>query len=388
MNNLVCVCCGNTDLRIAWDLPNLPLTGIYVDSPESYEFKNFHDESLLFCPKCKHMQLSNAVDPDLLYLETYSHRTSESPISTAGNAFFKDQMSFLLGQRRYKQVLEIGCNDGLLLRSVCELADNLSGFDPVLEDSILEHKNVRFLGGFGETIDYERLLKEKIDLVVSAHTFEHIVDPRITLSRLEPFLAKEFDVLIEVPSSISMVDQVRMDQVFPQHVNYYSPSSMQALFAPLGLILVGLVRNYRYWGGTQILHFSNRNGITPCDSPRLDFESVESSIGKFQGAVQTSVTQLCHGDLTRFAFGAAQMLPILAYHFGEVFEQKLTAILDGNSSRIGKYFPSINLPIINSATANFSGSQIMVTALDSAKAIVPKAIDGGAVSIILPVGIL
>lgn len=384
----MCVCCGNTDLRIAWDLPNLPLTGIYVDSPESYEFDNFHDESLLFCPRCNHMQLSNAVNPDLLYLETYSHRTSQSPISTAGNAFFKDQMSLLLGERRYRQVLEIGCNDGLLLRSVCELADNLSGFDPVLEDSILEYKNVRFLGGFGETIDYEGLIKEKIDLVVSAHTFEHIVDPRITLSRLVPFLAKEFDVLIEVPSSISMVDQIRMDQVFPQHVNYYSPSSMQALFAPMGLSLVGLVRNYRYWGGTQILHFSNRNGITPFNSPRLDFESVASSIEKFEGAVRTSVTQLSHGDLSRFAFGAAQMLPILAYHFGEVFEQKLTGILDGNSSRIGKYFPSINLPIINAATSNFSGSQILVTALDSAKAIVPQAIDGGAVSIIVPVGIL
>jgi hypothetical protein len=375
-------------MRIAWDLPMLPLTGIYVDDPENYGFDNFHDEALLFCSNCEHMQLSKAVDPGLLYLETYSHRTSQSPISTAGNIFFKEQMSVLLGERRYRQVLEIGCNDGLLLRSVCELADNLAGFDPVLEDEIQEYKNVKFLGGFGETIDYEGLIQEKIDLVVSAHTFEHIVDPRVTLTRLTPFLAKEFDLLIEVPSSISMVDQIRLDQVFPQHVNYYSPSSMQALFAPLGLSLVGLVRNFRYWGGTQILHFSNRTGVTPSDSPRLDFEKVVSSIQMFEGAVRSSATQLSHGDFIRYAYGAAQMLPILGYHLGEVFEEKLTGILDSNPSRIGRYFPSINVPIINSATVNFSGSQILVTALDSAKAIVPKAIDGGAVSIIVTAGIL
>jgi hypothetical protein len=375
-------------MRAAWDLPMLPLTGIYVDSPENYGFDNFHNEVLLFCSNCEHMQLSNAVDPGLLYLETYSHRTSESPISTAGNMFFKDQMSRLLGERRYRQVLEIGCNDGLLLRSVCELADNLAGFDPVLENVVQKHKNVKFIGGFGETIEYDVLIEEKIDLVVSAHTFEHIVDPRVTLGRLAPFLAKEFDVLIEVPSSISMVDQIRMDQVFPQHVNYYSPSSMQALLAPIGLSLVGLVRNYKYWGGTQILHFSNRDGITTSNSPRLEFEKVLSSIKMFEGTLRSTVAQLSHGDFTRYAYGAAQMLPILKYHLGEVFEEKLTGILDDNPSRIGKYFPSINLPIIDSASTTYSGDQILITALDSAKALVSKAIDGGAVSIIVPTGIL
>jgi len=375
-------------MLMAWDLPMLPLTGIYVDSPENYGFNNFHDESLLFCSKCEHMQLSNAVDPGLLYLETYSHRTSESPISTAGNVFFKNQMSVLLGERRYRQVLEIGCNDGLLLRSVCELADHLAGFDPVLEDDIQVYKNVKFVGGFGETVEYDGLIDEKIDLVVSAHTFEHVVDPRVTLARLVPFLAKEFDLLIEVPSSISMVDQVRMDQVFPQHVNYYSPSSMQALMEPLGLSLVGLVRNYRYWGGTQILHFSNRNGIAPANSPHLDIKQVLSSIRMFEGAVASTVTQLSHGDMKRYAYGAAQMLPIIAYHLGAVFEEKLSGILDGNASRIGRYFPSIDVPIINSETTDFSESQILVTALDSAKVITPKAIDGGAVSIIVPSGVL
>lgn len=388
MNNLVCVCCGNTDMLSAWELPRLPLTGIYVENPEKFEFENFHDETLLYCSTCEHMQLSNSVDPGLLYLETYSHRTSESPISTAGNIFFKDQMTLILAEREYRQVLEIGCNDGLLLRSVAGLAENLAGFDPVLAESIQEYENVRFLGGFGETVNYENLVTEKIDLVVSAHTFEHIVDPRITLLRLAPYLAEEFDLLIEVPSSISMVDQIRMDQVFPQHVNYYSPSSMQSLMEPLGLKLVKLVRNYRYWGGTQILHFSNRKNVTLQDFPSLKLERVLSSIKHFEGSMGTSVTQISHGDLERFAFGAAQMLPIIRYHLGDVFEEKISGILDNNSSRIGKYFPSIDVPILDAEMTNISGCQILLTALDSAKYILPKAIESGAVSVVVPIGIL
>jgi hypothetical protein len=82
------------------------------------------------------------------------------------------------------------------------------------------------------------------------------------------------------------------------------------------------------------------------------------------------------------------MLPIIRYHLGDVFEEKISGILDNNSSRIGKYFPSIDVPILDAEMTNISGCQILLTALDSAKYIVPKAIESGAVSVVVPIGIL
>ena len=385
-----CVCCGNEKISGVWELPSLPLTGIYLNNPGEFDFQNFHDEIVQFCGNCSHMQLSNPVDPDLLYLKTYTHRTSQSPISNTGNLFLEHEIRKFLRDTRPQQVLEIGCNDGLLLSKIRDAAHNLAGFDPVLQEGIeTKDGNVTLMGGFGETVDYDHLLAEKVDFVVSAHTFEHIVDPRMTLERLKPHLAERFDFVIEVPSSVSMVDQVRMDQVFPQHVNYYSPASMAALMKPLGLHLVKSEHNFRYWGGTQLLFFSNyRSASEPPVGVKL--ASVMESIGLFAHAIDIAQKQLRHGEYhSRYAFGAAQMLPILAYHMGyDYFCETISAIIDDNLARQGLFFPALDVPIVGSTETTVADSQIVITALDSSKALVQRAIDMRAMSIVSPVGIL
>lgn len=383
-----CVCCGSGRLNNVWELPGLPLTGIYVPGASEYDFENFHDEALQFCLECTHMQLSNPVDPALLYLETYTHRTSVSPISSVGNEFLERQIRRFTEEKKPRQILEIGCNDGLLLSKIRDVAENLAGFDPVLPDDLETVGNVSLIGGFGETVNYDSFLSEKIDFIISAHTFEHIVDPRTTLQRIQPFLAEHFDFVIEVPSSVSMVNQVRMDQVFPQHVNYYSPESLAQLMLPLGLHLAEIQHNYRYWGGTQILLFSNYRSSRAMPQ-RLDKGSVESSVSTFRGTMTAASTQLGHGDFSnRFALGAAQMLPIIAYHLGyETFQDKFAAIIDDNVSRQGMFFPDLRTPIVSSTDLDLEDSQIMITALDSSKPLLQKAIAFGSPNIVLPVGI-
>lgn len=389
MNNLECVCCGSGTMLSLWDLPQLPLTGIYVSEWNSYSFENYHDESLLFCKVCTHLQLSNAVDSKLLYQETYSHRTSSSEISTRGNAFLEGYIRKAAGERQFEQILEIGCNDGLLLRQISDLSKHLSGFDPVLDQAMQSNGNVRLAGGFGETIEYSGLLESPIDLVLSAHTFEHIQDPRITIQRLEPYLSAKAEFIIEVPSSISMINQARLDQVFPQHVNHYTPESMSALLSPLGFKLMEVVHNYKYWGGTQILRFT-RNSIHASigASRALKENDILDAISHFKDSMRLVATQLQHGEFQRVALGAAQMLPILNYHIGEIF-QDLDCILDDNPARAGKFFPGIEIPICTPADFKTDKElQILITALDSSKALVPRALEIGASSVIIPVGII
>jgi hypothetical protein len=305
-----------------------------------------------------------------------------------GNEFLEKQIRRFIGEKLPRQVLEIGCNDGLLLSKISDIAERLAGFDPVLSPDPQINGNVTLSGGFGETVDYDLLVSDKIDFIISAHTFEHIVDPRITLHRLRPYLADNFDFVIEVPSSVSMVDQVRMDQVFPQHVNYYSPESLAYLMRPLGLNLVEIQHNYRYWGGTQILLFSNyRNSdLMP---QRLSKSSAELSVKQFQCSLKSVSSQLRHGRfVNRLAFGAAQMLPIVAYHLGyEDFQDRISAIVDDNPTRQGLYFPNLALKIVNTDEFDFADSQVLITALDSAKVLFEKSVSLGAPCIVLPLGI-
>ena len=82
-----CNVCAS-EVQTAISLPALPLTGLYfptrIQALESPKF----DQGLCICPNCGHVQLKNVIDPSVVYDESYTHRTSDSPLSErATNSF-------------------------------------------------------------------------------------------------------------------------------------------------------------------------------------------------------------------------------------------------------------------------------------------------------------
>lgn len=387
MNN-TCLACGLSGIDIMWELPNLPLTGIYVANSSDFAFQNEYNQNLQFCNNCGHGQLSNLINPKFLYMETYTHRTSDSIISASGNSFLLKYIKDHILKKAPGSILEIGCNDLFLLKNIDSPGVKLSGVDPIWPEGIVQNiGGITLLGGFAENIDYSLMIDEPLDLVISAHTFEHITNPRKALEKLSPFLAPKSTFIIEIPSAERMLEQARLDQVFSQHVNYYSVSSLTHLFQSFGMGLKSLTYNYKYWGGTQILEFElgyhSNISFKTAEQLRLDYQS---AISFFVESMRVTAHQILNSVGQVYCFGAAQMLPVLSYHLGQSFNQVI-GIVDDNPSRQTLYFPNLNQEILpSSAINNWEMVNVVVTALDSARPILRRLLDLGPRSIILPVG--
>lgn len=384
-----CRICGSSDIRKVWDLPGLPLTGIYVDSPDNIPSSYFHDQALLVCDECSHAQLGAIVDPDFLYLETYSHRTSLSAVSTTGNTFLLDFLNSFFDGRKFRQIVEIGCNDLYLMKNLTIEATAKAGVDPIFSPGeVIDIEGVKVTGGFAEETDYSRLMSDAADLVISAHTFEHVPEPREVLRTLDPHLVSGAFFVIEVPSSTTMLRNGRLDQVFAQHVNIFSPESLVALFLQFEFSLVHQIHNYSYWGGTQILVFQKGgSSLVEVQSGARAADYAEA-VELFDAEVRSLQKKIDHPHLKNVCLGAAQMLPIIHYHLGQE-AWSFSAILDENPSRVGKFFPGITTPIEPmDGFPDLRGFQVMISAIDSAKALVPKAIHRGSPSVLLPFGTL
>ena len=59
-----CVCCGKSDLSLALDLNTQPLANSYHKKDEQLEE---YPLGLNLCNDCYHLQLTNIVNPDLLF---------------------------------------------------------------------------------------------------------------------------------------------------------------------------------------------------------------------------------------------------------------------------------------------------------------------------------
>lgn len=389
-----CAICNHSPLVKAIDLPKLPLTGLYIDPstnpadlPE--HVREGFDQALLLCDNCGHGQLLNVIDSCYIYDDTYTHRGSKSAIATAGNDYFVEFLKKIAPGRTFQRAVDIGCNDLYLIKKLEPFAKRLAGVDPIWKNQ--DHQcseKIQVLGGFVEEVDITKALNGKPDLVVSAHTFEHVSDPKTVLQEVVKNATDDALFLIEVPSFDSLLRNYRFDQVFHQHLHYYSLSSFNRLIQELGCTYITHTYNYSFWGGTLLVAFKkgvSKQSPTP-EKPHL--EEIQNGYKLFKHQLAYALNSLKYrASAETYGYGAAQMLPILAYHM-ESDLSFLNCILDDNPSRWGLKYPSLACLISPmKQEMNLENSDVMITALDSARPILKKLSQTKAQRVILPLNI-
>lgn len=370
--------CGGANLDIAFETKAMPLTGLYLpegskDKPPSF------DQGLNYCANCGHGQLKNIVSSEILYNDTYVHRSSKSVISTSGNDYFHKYIRKITGGHKYESILEVGCNDLYLIDRIQDLGDSLIGIDPIWKGKDHFHnKKTQILGRFIEELRASSEIEKRPDLVISAHTFEHVEDLFDQLKMLISLASDNCLFVIEMPCFDTMVKIGRYDQVFHQHLQYLSLSSMMHLINRLECRYINHIFNYNYWGGTLLFSFQKTNPASSHEKPEFEnigLATVKKGFMSFLELLRLAHEQLVQLDEPCYGFGAAQMLPVLAHHM-ESDLGFLKALIDDNDERVGKCLPGIDCSIVApSQIKNFSDIAVVVTALDSMRPILRRLLD-------------
>lgn len=390
-----CAICGSNEIEKMIDLPKLPLTGLYVDAAKNLSELPKHvqeglDQALMFCSVCGHGQLLNIIDSCYIYDDTYTHRGSKSAIATAGNDYFVQFLKTIAQGRSFKRAIDVGCNDLYLIKKIEAFAEQLVGVDPIWKNQDHQYsEKIKVLGGFIEEVDVIHSLEGEPDLIVSAHTFEHVSDPKVVLKDLVNKAAEGATFIVEVPSFDSLLRNYRFDQIFHQHLHYYSLSSFCFLLEQINCSYIDHVYNYSFWGGTLLVAFRKE---FPKKNPffaKPQIKEIKEGYKSFKKQLASALdSALYRSSSQSYGYGAAQMLPILAYHMESDFSF-LNCILDDNPLRWGHKYPSLACPISSMEKGmDLEGCDVMITALDSARPILKKVSQMKAQRIILPLNIL
>ena len=127
-----CMVCGIKLDKPIIVLPDFPLTEIYVNEKVN-EKVGFVDQSFCLCENCGHAQITNIINPEILYDYSYHFRTSTSATAVKVNDNFLSFISRITGDIHFKTIIEIGCSDIYLLNSLRSQSDELIGVDPALK---------------------------------------------------------------------------------------------------------------------------------------------------------------------------------------------------------------------------------------------------------------
>lgn len=375
-----CNVCGSGSLEIVLDLPGLPLTDTYCNEPPEKKIDCF-DQRLLHCTHCSHCQLANQINPSVLYGDIYQFRTSISQTARHGTEFFIKYLDDISNHSSFSTILDLGCNDLYLLNNIKHKAKQRIGIDPIWanRENEVNEKGLTVYGFNIEEIDLGAALEGSPDLILCRHTLEHIGNPKAVLKQLMSVSADDALFVLEVPGFDALLKKMRFDQVFHQHLQYFSLKSMMRLIKEFNATFLGYRENYHDWGSFTIAFCKKGSGkLKGKEIKTSGWENlqIKKNYELFKLQMETANTLLDTFKGERlYGYGAAQMLPILSYHMKNDFSD-LICVLDDDPSKDGLGYGNLPVKIKHPKHINdLEDATILVTAIDNVNPIMKKLLN-------------
>lgn len=231
-----CLCCDSSELVTHLDLKTQPLANSYRKKNEILD--EFELKTNL-CTECYHLQLSIAVNPDLLF-KNYLYVSGTS--HTLRNYFnwFSDYVFELVDFKSNLKVLDIACNDGTQLDYLKEKGFETYGIDPAENLFPISSKNHTIYCGYLDPFISDKW-ENKFDVIIAQNVFAHNANPFDFLIKIKKMLATNGIVLIQTSQS-EMILKNEFDTIYHEHISFFNSNSMLSLSKRANINLIDIIK--------------------------------------------------------------------------------------------------------------------------------------------------
>jgi nucleoside-diphosphate-sugar epimerase len=262
-NNLIknykfdCRCCGEKKLRKVISFGFMPLANNLLSNKKD-AFETFPLE-LNYCPNCSNCQLSYVVDQEklfsnYLYLSSVSEKFKEH-FNTAAIEYINE---FNL-KKEDSFIIDVGCNDGIALIPFKQKGyKNILGIEPASNIAkICSDRGIKTLNSFFDK-DIVNKINQNADLILLSNVFAHS-DKIDEMTRVaKDLLNKKGVIIIEVQYLINTLKDLTFDNIYHEHVNYWSLTSLNYFFKKHNLDIFK-VKKIDTHGGSLRIYLCNKN---------------------------------------------------------------------------------------------------------------------------------
>jgi SAM-dependent methyltransferase len=313
-----------------------------------------------FCGDCAHVQLSETVPP----IEMFEDYLYVSSASDTLRQHLYDLSEVLRERRRLNSgdlVIDIGCNDGTLLKGFKRFGVRTLGVDPAKNLAELERDSGvdRYVGLF--TADSAREITDRwgrAALITATNTFPHIPDLHDFVVGIDQTLAPRGAFVVEAHYLADMIDQGAFDTIYHEHVSYWALGPMMRLFERHGFNVVDAERIPLHHGQLRVT--VQRTGerepeprveriLTAERARGLDrFETFERFAGQTQ-RVKNDLRRMIadlRGRGSRVVGYGAPAKGNTLLTFLEIGPDEIEYIVDRSPLKQGLFTPGAHIPIV------------------------------------------
>lgn len=349
----------STELITILDLGERPLANAFLDKPDADE--DLYPLTVGRCPRCGTVQLTETVDPGVLFGGDYAYHSSINRPYVEQCHALVDDLTAQLGLGPDDLVGEIGSNDGYLLSRYVEHDVPVLGWEPapnlaaLAEAAGVRTSNSFFMAGSAATVG------GRMRIIHANNVLAHAPDINGILAGARVALAPDGVLIVETPNVAPMIDNCLYDTIYHEHLFYWSVTSFNRACRNAGLAVVD-VQHLESHGGSLRLWITHQGAFTPRPevAAALRNERARGIAGHgfydgFQRRVAGRIDHARAGlvdahtkGLRIVGYGAAAKGTMLLNAL-DLPDGILDYVIDATPDKLGRYVPGVHIPVVDPA---------------------------------------
>jgi len=360
-----CRICRGSQLDTLLDLGQMAMTGVFprnADEPVPSE-----PIELIKCAQCDLVQLAHSYDPKLLYGQNYGYRSglNGSMVKHLGEKV--QTITQKVDLQPGDLILDIGSNDGTLLKAYPDRGLERVGIDP--SGAKFAHyyaAGVRLIPDFFTAqLVRESFPTKKAKVVTSIAMFYDLENPLAFMQDVSSILADDGIWVFEQSYLKAMLDTNSYDTICHEHLEYYALKQIKDLTEAADLKILDVEFNAINGGSFSVM-------VSKKNSKYAEAKTLVESILKAEedaglGSLQTyrdfAVRVAEHRTHLRqlftdlqakgkkvIGYGASTKGNVLLQYCG-ITAQDLCCIAEVNEDKFGSFTPGSLIPIVSETEA-------------------------------------
>lgn len=227
-----CRICKNKKLKKVIDLGSTPPANSFLSKKQLSKKEHFFPLAVNFCDNCGLLQLTHVVSPELLFKD-YVYVSSTSPVFVKHFEDYASDVVKKLGLKKNEFVVDLGSNDGILLKPFKKLGMKVLGVDPAIDIAKKATKErLETLPYFFNRKIAGKILKKygPASAVTANNVFAHINDIDQIIDGFKLMTHDDGVFVMEAPYLIDFIQKNLFDLIYHEHLSYYSIRPLMEFF--------------------------------------------------------------------------------------------------------------------------------------------------------------
>jgi nucleoside-diphosphate-sugar epimerase/SAM-dependent methyltransferase/quercetin dioxygenase-like cupin family protein len=358
-----CRASNSGNLKPVISLGMSPLANNLLNSEDDED--KLYPLEMMYCPDSHNCQLSYVVPAEKMFNHyLYVSSTTKSfrkHFEVAAEKYIKE---FNLTSESL--VVDIGSNDGIALKPLMEKGVQVLGIEPAKNIAKIAHEQgIDTINQYfnHDCVDNILTMYNKADIITASNVFAHADGLEEMATCAFNLLKEDGCFIVEVQYLVDTINDLTFDNIYHEHVNYWSVTSLNNFFNRLGY-KINKVEHIDTHGGSIRVYVKHKNYIP--DLSVGEFLKREDSFGMtkyktyldFADRVKQAKTnviknikELKDAGLTLVGYGSPAKATTSLNYYG-ITTNEIDYIVDDNPLKHNKILPGVRIPIYSREKLN------------------------------------